>query len=43
VNPTDSYTAAALLLNLGYESVAVYVEGKGGWLAAGHALSRSAA
>jgi rhodanese-related sulfurtransferase len=39
----NSHTAAALLTNLGYESVSVYVEGKAGWLAAGRALVRAAA
>lgn len=39
----NSHTAAALLLNLGYESVAVYLEGKAGWLASGRALVRAAA
>lgn len=39
----NSHTAAALLLNLGYESVSVYAEGKAGWAAAGHTLERAAA
>lgn len=39
----NSHVAAALLSNLGYESVAVYAEGKAGWVAAGHPLERAAA
>lgn len=39
----NSHTAAALLTKLGYESVAVYAEGKAGWVASGRALARAAA
>jgi rhodanese-related sulfurtransferase len=39
----NSHTAATLLTNLGYESVAVYAAGKAGWAASGRALVRAAA